>query len=173
MLDHLSCTNKGRTQHFTSAYGAGVVHVSVLPRVKYGDVSDCFMYNAPSRLHVDVSDSMFIPATLFCLFIISCAAEGGSVRCYQTSLVCTLILLSLASARPLTPLNPFLVCLILLLQPFNVLIWRSSPLAWAFPREIFLAGLFQQYYVKQSRDQVGESIRGASLSPELFGLLNV
>lgn len=51
-------------------------NMSLLLRVKYGDVSDYFMYNVPS-----VSDSMIMPATLCCLFIISCAAEGGSVRC--------------------------------------------------------------------------------------------
>lgn len=50
-------------------------NVSVLLRVKYGEVSDCFMYNVPSRLQVDVSDSIIITGTLFCLFIISCAAE--------------------------------------------------------------------------------------------------
>lgn len=162
---------------FTSAYWVRVVHVpSVIcqssPRVKYGDVSGCFMYNVPSRLQVDASDSMIIPATLFCNLEVVVQLKEV-VRCQQTSLFCSLILLCPASASPLKPLNPFLICLILLLQPFTVLLWRNPPLAWASSRETFLAGLFQQCYVKQSQFQVGESIRGASLNSELFGLLRV
>lgn len=56
---------------------------------------------------------------------------------------------------------------------FDCACMKEFSSSWASVVEFFLAGLFQQYYVKQSQAQVGQYIRGASWSSEEFELPNV